>query len=84
MKVFPSNVIGILYSILMPLLSIDNKWEIPLKNIRMSTKLGRGEFGCLYDAEIRLSNGQLVRALVKVCVLIYISKIHNHTGLLDI
>ena len=43
-----------------------NKWEIPVQTIRISSKLGRGEFGCLYDAEMKLPNGQLVRALIKV------------------
>ena len=47
---------------------IDNKWEIPIENIRISTKLGRGEFGSLYDAEMKSANGQLVRVLVKVSV----------------
>ena len=42
-----------------------NKWEIPAETIRISSKLGRGEFGSLYDAEMKLPNGQLVRALIK-------------------
>ena len=44
---------------------VANKWEIPAETIRISSKLGRGEFGSLYDAEMKLSNGQLVRALIK-------------------
>lgn len=45
-----------------------DKWEIPVETIRITNKLGRGEFGHLYDAELMGRNGQLMRALVKVSI----------------
>lgn len=50
------------------MLFIDNKWEIPVETIRITTKLGRGEFGHIYDAEMMAPNGQLMRTLVKASI----------------
>lgn len=56
------------YIAIATMLFIDNKWEIPVESIRITTKLGKGEFGHLYDAELMTSNGTLMRALVKASI----------------
>ena len=41
-------------------------WEISREKIRLLQQLGIGEFGAVYDAEVRLEKNVKSRALVKV------------------
>lgn len=45
----------------------DINWEISRAKIRLIRQLGIGEFGAVYDAEVRLGKNMKSRALVKVC-----------------
>jgi len=65
---FLLRIDGIGYALVTKYCSIltDHMWEIPVANVRISARLGRGAYGGLFDAEITLPNGQFARALVKV------------------
>ena len=43
-----------------------DEWELPRKQIKLITQLGIGEFGPVYDAEVKLVANVTSRALVKV------------------
>ena len=43
-------------------------WELPRNKVKVIQQLGIGEFGPIYDAEVRLEANVVSRALVKVCV----------------
>ena len=43
-------------------------WELPRNKVKVIQQLGIGEFGPIYDAEVRLEANFVSRALVKVCI----------------
>ena len=43
-------------------------WELPRNKVKVIHQLGIGEFGPIYDAEVRLEANFVSRALVKVCI----------------
>lgn len=43
-------------------------WELDRRDITLCRQLGIGEFGPIYDAEVRLGLNMTSRAIVKVCV----------------
>ena len=49
-------------------ISIDMNLEISREKIRLLQQLGIGEFGAVYDAEVRLEKNVKSRALVKVII----------------
>lgn len=43
-----------------------DEWELPRKQIKLITQLGIGEFGPIYDAQVKLKANVTSRALIKV------------------
>ncbi len=56
----------------MSLLSLDigEHKEIALADINITNKLGIGDFGPIFDAEVRMGTNDIQRAMIKVVILV--------------